>query len=131
MKKTFLDKADEMMFGHFNPTHEPVTTATLWSAFWGGIVVALVVFILQMCGVGKNTEETVIVLMALGLLAWIAWMTWDSIRAFGAWWQSAVYGLYLLVIFSDGTEKKAELTGTGLCGEKFWKDEDGNTHVEY
>lgn len=172
MKKTLLDRADEMLFGHFNPVHEPVTTATLWSAFLGGVIVALVTFILQMCGAEKSTVETVIGLMALGVLGWIAWMTWDSIRAFGTWWQSAVYGLYLLVlsgiafmvgiwalmaalvillfvgvikvffapekkrrkgkvVFSDGTEKKAECTGTGLCGEKYWKDEDGNTHVEY
>lgn len=31
--------------------------------------------------------------------------------------------------FKDGTTQKGELEGTGICGEKYIKDEDGNTHI--
>lgn len=164
----FLDKIDLFLFRKLNENHAPATFKTIKTVFFGGLVTSLLIMIIQMTGLSKDTQEVIISILLLCLLGGAMYLVRDTIKSFNVWWKSTIYCFYLLVLsiitfniamwsfmialallviglifkimspskkdkviirYSDGTEEEGKMEGTGLCGEKYVKDKDGNTHI--
>lgn len=99
MTLKFIDKLDSLIFGHFNPAHEPVTGATVAVTFLAGLGISLVMFICQMCGMSDNILEIILGIAVIALLGFIGFMTYPAVLAFGSWSARIGYSLYSILLF--------------------------------
>lgn len=99
MTLKFIDKLDSLIFGRFNPGHEPVTGATVAVTFLAGLGISLIMFICQMCGMSDSILEIILGIAVIALLGFIGFMTYPAVLAFGSWGARVGYSLYTLLLF--------------------------------
>lgn len=164
----FLDKIDLFLFRKLNKNHVPVTFKTIKTVFFGGFITSLLIMIIQISKISKDTQDIIVSILLLCLLGGTMYLVRDAIKSFHVWWKCTIYCFYLLFLsfitfniamwsfiialaliiiggilkimypskkekviirFSDGTEEEGKIDGTGICGEKYVKDKNGNTHI--
>ena len=98
MKLIFLDKLDTAIFKHVNPNHRPMSVFIFWEAFIGSVIIALVVFVLQMCNISNKTIDILTAVALLGLVGWVFKRALPTLGAFSGWGGRIMYSLYLLFL---------------------------------
>ena len=98
MKLNFLDKLDTAIFKHVNPNHRPISGFIFWEAFIGSAIIALVVFVLQMCNISNKTIDILTAVALLGLVGWVFKRALLTLGAFSGWGGRIMYSLYLLFL---------------------------------
>lgn len=164
----FLDKFDLFLFRRLNENHVPATFKAIKTVFIGGLITSLLIMIVQMSGMAKDTQEVIAGILLIALFGGAMYLVSDTIKSFNVWWKSTIYCFYLLFLsvitfniamwsfmialallvivgilkimypsrkgkviirHADGTEEEGKIDGTGICGETYVKDKEGNTHI--
>lgn len=63
----FLDKFDLFLFRRLNENHVPATFKAIKTVFIGGLITSLLIMIVQMSGMAKDTQEVIAGILLIAL----------------------------------------------------------------